>query len=350
MKLIIGFLLIATALAYPISNDEKPQEPLVISDSYSSVSKAEEPVAKHDVVEDSVQQDATASESTSSEESSESSEPKSSSEPARLSEPSTQPPLILRESSQQGEEQQSQEPAIKPELKAADTVRELNKPLENNNRAGEPLPTLKRVETEVVPSQILQQESGVKEVEQAKKEVIAEKSLSNEEKIEKPLALPTGEKIQEKSIAAPTEIKEETVLPSEQKVEAPAAIEEKVPELKNALIEEKKEIIPPAPVEQIPEKKSKAEEEISPARIPEEQRPTQQPTEQPELTSEQAQATSEQPRAGLSAIKEPLAIADQTATDAEAIETERPLPILQDAKLAESSKDPAPEEAQNASS
>lgn len=312
MKLLVGLLLVATALAYPLGeNDEKPQEPLVISDSYASVSKSED--SKQEL-EKSLSHDSASDSLSSSEDSSE--------ESTQLPQRDAQPLLDAPQESKPAEEAQ---PAQDEPASTTALPEELKKEEEPRNIDEESLPTLKKVDTEVAPKTL-----PVEGVAEAAKPADAGKVLSDEA----PLALPA---LAEEKSAAASEIKEDIVaLPSEQKVELPAAVEEKIPELKSNLDEVKQ----PELAEPLQEKKAKSDdakpEEISPSLIQEES--STQPI------TEQAQSISEEPRPIADEIQkeEPQRVADQIATDAKPIESERPLEKQPEGKSAEPVADSQP--------
>ncbi|XP_030758618.1 probable serine/threonine-protein kinase kinX [Sitophilus oryzae] len=354
MKLLIGLVLVATAFSYPLGeSEEKPHDPLVISDSYSSVSKSEE--AKHELTK-TLQHDASSdSSSSSSEESSESGEAKPSEAPAAISEETPEKPALdqpqagiaLKESHSDPAHASEAIPAAQePQLKTGGEIKPAEPAPIEEKKPEEALPTLKKVESEVSPQ--IKAAEPEKHIEQPQQEPIkAEeaplvKSHIEEHIEEKPLALPTHtEEHHETKTAAASEIQEDIIaLPSEQKVEVPAAVEEKIPELKTTAIE-------PEKIEQPIEKKAKSEEgsaqdnavhdsvvphapEVVPSEVhhpiqedsvsqdsPASEAP-QQTTEEPQQASEQP---SEQPQA---ASEQPQAIADQVASDARPHEEEKP--------------------------
>lgn len=360
MKLIVGILLVATALAYPLGeSEEKPQEPLVISDSYSSVSKAEE--VKHELEKTVLNDSSSENSSSSSEEDGASSEQKPA-EPIKAPEEPLAPisldqPAIPQQDQPQKEKEEARSaptelpavpallPTIQPETPLLKPEEKVEEPkIAEEKKPEEPLPTLKKVETEAVPTPQLKSLAAEAEIKEPA--TPAADPIKLEEKIpeklavegEKPLALPIAPLAEESlaPAAAASEIKEQVVvLQNEQKVEAPAAAEEKLPELKSTIAEEKKE----EPIEAIPEKKAKSEEPRA------EEIASQAPLEEP--ASELPQAATELPALAADAPK-PAAedqqpIADQVATDAKPIEAEKPIERQPEGKSAEALAKPAVE-------
>lgn len=285
MKIIVGvILLVATALSYPVTeNDETPAVPLVIAD-YSSVAKADE---KSPLVPTSIQQDAPQKPQTDEvqNDSSESDESKSA------------------ESSESGEKVEISKPVVehdevaKPEGKSVvsnDEVKPVTLPLEIEQKAelvAEPAP--------VAPSTFKresQPEPAKTEEDEPKKVDVAVPEQTQPEKPSDPLPLVDIAKPEIPQVKSISEEKVEVVNP----VQSPAVVasdavsaplpEEKSKQIKDnapsAPVSEDKPAELPAQVASEPIENSPSEQKIENTNVAEEVVPEAKPVVLPEVAAD----------------------------------------------------------------